>query len=72
METGVDIDQGTLIQVLQNKLAQSAIREAQLEAGVQTLMAQQSTLMAELTNLKEMLKQQGGVSEDASADESNG
>ena len=40
MEDGINIDPNTLIQVLQNKLAQSAIREAQLEAALQSLMAQ--------------------------------
>ena len=65
MQNGTDIDPQVLIQVLQNKLAQSAVREAQLEAAVQTLMAQQNELMAQIPKDTE-------VQGDASSDESNG
>ena len=40
MQDGINIDPNTLVEVLQNKLAQAAVREAQLEAVVQQLMAQ--------------------------------
>ena len=56
MEPGTDLDPNILIQVLQNKLAQAVIREAQLEAAVQGLMTQQNELMAQIprdTEVKE-------------------
>ena len=42
MEQGLNVDQGTLITVLQNKLAQAAVREAQMEAAIQQLLSDQS------------------------------
>ena len=48
MEDGINIDPNTLIQVLQNKLAQATVRETQLEAAVQQLMNQQNELMAQI------------------------
>ena len=59
MEDGINIDPNTLIQVLQNKLAQSTIREAQLEAAIQGLINQIQKLEKELHPLVE-------VSEDVS------
>ncbi len=53
MNDGLDLDQSVLITVLQNKLAQAAIREAQLEGAVQQLMNQQSELMHELQSYKQ-------------------
>ena len=40
MENGINIDPNVLIQVLNNKLAQAAVREAEMEAAIQGLMAQ--------------------------------
>lgn len=40
MEQGMNIDPDVLITTLQNKLAQAAIREAQMEAAIQQLSAQ--------------------------------
>lgn len=36
LEAGMNIDQTMLIQVLQNKLAQATIREAQMESVIQS------------------------------------
>ena len=52
-EQGININQQVLVEVLQEKLALLTVREAQLEAVVQQLMAQQNELMLELTELKE-------------------
>ena len=60
MEPGTELDPNILIQVLQNKLAQAVIREAQMEAAIQGLMAQVQTLEAHQSAQSE-------VSEDASA-----
>ncbi len=62
MNDGLDLDQSVLITVLQNKLAQAAIREAQLEGAVQQLMNQQHELMAQIPK-------DGEVAEDAVAND---
>ena len=54
MEDGINIDPNTLIQVLQNKLAQSTIREAQMEAALQGLINQIQKLEKELHPLVEV------------------
>ena len=54
MESGINIDPNTLIEVLQNKLAQSAIREAQMEAAIQGLINQVQKLEKELHPLVEV------------------
>ncbi len=56
MYDGMDMDQGTLITVLQNKLAQSVIREAQLESAVQQLLAQQNELMERVATNKAVVE----------------
>jgi sensor c-di-GMP phosphodiesterase-like protein len=52
MSEGMDLDQGLLIQVLQNKLAQSGIREAQMETGIQQLLAEKQVLTADIEALR--------------------
>lgn len=47
MQDGIQLDQGTLIEVLQNKIAQGAIREAQMEAAVYQLQSQNEQLRRE-------------------------
>ena len=44
MSEGITVDQQTLIMVLQNKLAQASLKEAQLEAAVQGLIIENQTL----------------------------
>jgi len=63
MADGLDIDQNTLIAVLQNKLAQATIREAQLETAVQMLMQQNRELTYQVTQTNEP------EAEDASAND---
>jgi len=58
MNDGIDLDQNLLIQTLQNKLAQAAIREAQMETAVQQLMGQQNELVHENTDLKAQLEKE--------------
>lgn len=48
MQDGMQINQGTLIEVLQGKVAQSAIRESQMEAGIQQLLLENQRLKAEV------------------------
>jgi len=54
MADGLDIDQNTLIAVLQNKLAQATVREAQLESAVQMLMNQKSNLELTVNAMSEV------------------
>ena len=61
MQNGIELNQEVLINVLQNKLAQQAIREAQMEAAIQGLIAENSALKAQVPKDKE-------VTEDASAE----
>jgi len=51
MEPGIDIDQDMLVQVLQSKIAEAALRDAQMEAAVQSLMMENSALTARLEAL---------------------
>jgi len=53
VEPGIELDQGVLIQTLQNKLAQATIREAQLESAVQSLMTENSELKGDVTQVTE-------------------
>ncbi len=48
LNDGLDLDQGVLIQVQNNTIAQQAIRIVQLEAGVQQLMNQQNEMQAHI------------------------
>lgn len=52
MNEGIGLDQDMLISVLQNKLAQSAIREAQLESGVQQLLGEKQALLEKVERLE--------------------
>lgn len=40
MQEGMNIDLGILVTVLENKLAQAVVREAQMEAAIQGLLKQ--------------------------------
>lgn len=44
MQPGMNLDPNTLIEVLQNKLAQGAMREAQMESAIQQLLAENAHL----------------------------
>ncbi len=59
MHNGLDLDPQVLIQVQQSKIADMAIKNAQLEAGVQQL-------MMENARLHEMMPNDEEVKEDAS------
>ena len=48
MHEGIELDPEMLVQVLQNRLAQAAIREAQMEAALQSVLAKQQELLLEL------------------------
>lgn len=61
MQDGLQLDQSTLIEVLQNKLAQAAIREAQMEAAV-------FQLQGKVAELSLLVPTDTEVKEDASAD----
>lgn len=50
MQPGIDIDPQMLNQVLQNTVAQNAVRTAQLESAVQSLMAENQRLKAALAD----------------------
>ncbi len=52
LSQGLNLDQATHIQVLENKLALSAVREAQMESAIQQLLAQQDQLMHDKTELQ--------------------
>ena len=66
MHDGLNIDPEVLNQVLQNKLAQAAVREAQLEAAVQMLLNERQELFSKVQELEEGWQEE--VSDDASAD----
>ena len=59
MQDGIHLEPDVLIDVLQNKLSMSAVREAQMEAAIQGLINQIQKLEKELHPLVE-------VSEDVS------
>ena len=59
MQEGIHLEPDVLIDVLQNKLSMSAVREAQMEAAIQGLINQIQKLEKELHPLVE-------VSEDVS------
>jgi hypothetical protein len=61
MSEGMNINPELHVQVLQNKLAQSAVREAQMEAGIQQL-------IQEVAHLDAMVPKDTEVKEDASTD----
>ena len=54
MEPGIGIDQNTLIEVLQNKLSMTVVREAQMEAAIQQLIAENQQLKAQVESLAEL------------------
>jgi len=55
-EDGIEIDEAVLIGVLQNKVAQMAMREAQLEAAVQQLRGQVFQYEIELSDARGRLE----------------
>ncbi len=63
MQSGTEYDPNILIEVLQNKLSQAVIREAQMEAAIQSLMVKNQTLEAQIPKDTE-------GAEDAKADQS--
>ncbi len=52
LSEGLNVDQTIHIQVLENKVALSAIRESQMEAAIQMLLAQQNELMHRISELE--------------------
>lgn len=56
MQPGMNLDPNTLIEVLQNKLAQGAMREAQMESAIQQLLADNQRLNETLTAQNEPTK----------------
>lgn len=52
MSDGMNLDPEVLNQTLLNKLAQGAIREAQMEAAVQQLLQEKQNLEAQLDALR--------------------
>ena len=62
LSEGMQIDPELHVQVLQNKLAQMAVREAQMEAGIQQL-------IHEVQHLSAMVPKDKEITEDASADQ---
>ena len=61
LSEGMQIDPEIHIQVLQNKLAQAAVRETQMEAGIQQL-------IQEVNRLSAMVPKDEEKQEDASSD----
>ncbi len=54
MHNGLDLDPQVLIQVQQSKIADMAIKNAQLEAGVQQLMMENARLHEMMPNVEEV------------------
>jgi len=54
MEQGINIDEKMLIEVLQNKVAMSVVRESQMEAAIQSLSQENKTLMVQVSALSEV------------------
>jgi len=52
MAEGIDIDPQVLNQTLLNKLSQSVIREAQMEAAIQQLLAEKQALQEQVIALE--------------------
>ena len=52
MQDGMNLDPQIQVQVLQSKLAEAAIREAQLEVGVQQLLMEKQALLGRLEALE--------------------
>ncbi len=50
LQDGMNLNTETLVTVLQNKLAQATMREAQLEAGVQQLLIENRELRQQITD----------------------
>jgi len=53
MHEGLNINNEALIEVLQNKLALASVREAQLEAAVQQLLAEVASLQEDRSEQSE-------------------
>jgi hypothetical protein len=53
MSDGMDLNPEVLVQVLQNKLAQAAIRENQMEAAIQQLIMEKAQLEQQLKDRAE-------------------
>lgn len=55
LSEGLNIDPAIQVRVMENKIAQAAVREAQLETAVQQLLEQQSQLMHDKSHLEKQL-----------------
>jgi len=51
MESGIDIDRDMHIRVLENKVSMAAVREAQMEAVIQSLIAENKAVKGHLEAL---------------------
>jgi hypothetical protein len=56
MENGMELDRDLMIEVLQSKLAAMAVREGQLEAGIQQVILERNKLAEELARYQEPSK----------------
>jgi len=54
MEQGINIDEKMLIEVLQNKVAMSAVREAQMESAIQSQAQEIRALQGQVSALSEV------------------
>ena len=58
MSDGMDLDPQVMIQVLQNKLSQATIREAQMESAIQQLLGEKQQLQAQIETLTPEVEEQ--------------
>ncbi|RLB68342.1 MAG: hypothetical protein DRH08_01275 [Deltaproteobacteria bacterium] len=65
MQDGIQLEQGTLIEVLQNKLAQAAVKEAQLEAAVQQLINEGRSMSDKIMDLETQREKERAREEEA-------
>ncbi len=54
LQEGMNVDPLIQAQVLENKVAMAAVREASLEAGVQTALAENSRLKTRIIELEDL------------------
>ena len=52
LQEGMNLNPQITVQVLENKLAMAAVREAQLEAAVQQLLQEKQELLGELSTYR--------------------
>ncbi len=55
MQPGLRVDNAALIEVLNAKVAQAAVRDAQMEAAIQVLLKEKTSLYAQVIDLEHKL-----------------